>query len=58
MNSEPGALFGVMSMVYQRIYQDYYQTQISGDTEKLLKEFRDADIKQNMKQNPNWKVQK
>lgn len=57
MNSEPGALFGVMTLVYERIYQDYYQTQISGDTKKLLKEFRDADIKQNMKQNPNWKVQ-
>lgn len=56
MNSEPGALFGVMSLVYRRIYEDWYQKPISEDTIKLLDEFREKDIKANNKQNPNWKV--
>lgn len=58
INSEPGALFGVMALVYERIYEDWYETQLSGETTKLLKEFRQKDIQQNQKQNPNWKVKK
>ena len=56
MNSEPGALFGVMALVYQRIYQDWYEKTISDDTVQLLKDFRQKDIEANKKQNPNWKV--
>lgn len=56
MNSEPGALFGVMALVYQRIYQDWYEKPMSKDTIELLKEFREKDIEANKKQNPNWKV--
>ncbi len=58
INSEPGALFGVMALVYERIYEDWYETQLSDETTNLLKEFRQKDIKQNQKQNPNWKVKK
>jgi glutathione synthase/RimK-type ligase-like ATP-grasp enzyme len=58
INSEPGALFGVMALVYERIYEDWYETQLSDETTKLLKEFRLKDIKQNQKQNPNWQVKK
>lgn len=58
INSEPGALFGVMALVYERIYEDWYETQLSGETTKLLKKFRQQDIQQNQKQNPNWKVKK
>jgi hypothetical protein len=56
MNSEPGALFGVMALVYQRIYQDWYEKSMSDDTVQLLKDFRKKDIETNKKQNPNWKV--
>lgn len=56
MNSEPGALFGVMALVYQRIYQDWYEKPMSKDTIELLKQFREKDIEANKKQNPNWKV--
>ena len=56
MNSEPGALFGVMALVYQRIYEDWYEKPMSKDTIELLKEFREKDIEANKKQNPNWKV--
>ena len=58
MNSEPGALFGVMTIVYQKIYEDWYKKPLSEDTVSLLKEFRQKDIEQNTKQNPNWKVKK
>lgn len=58
INSEPGALFGVMTLVYERIYEDWYETQLSDETTKLLKKFRQQDIQQNQKQNPNWKVKK
>ncbi len=58
INSEPGALFGVMALVYERIYEDWYETQLSDETTKLLKDFRQQDIQQNQKQNPNWKVKK
>lgn len=56
MNSEPGALFGVMALVYQRIYQDWYEKPMSKDTIELLKQFREKDIEANKKQNSNWKV--
>ena len=56
MNSEPGALFGVMALVYQRIYQDWYEKSMSDDAIELLKDFRKKDIESNKKQNPNWKV--
>lgn len=56
MNSEPGALFGVMALVYQHIYQDWYEKPMSKDTIALLKEFRQKDIEANKKQNSNWKV--
>ena len=56
MNSEPGALFGVMALVYQRIYQEWYEKSMSKDTIELLKDFREKDIEANKKQNPNWKV--
>lgn len=58
MNSEPGALFGVMTIVYQKIYEDWYKKSLSDDTMSLLKEFRQKDIEQNTKQNSNWKVKK
>lgn len=58
MNSEPGALFGVMTIVYQKIYEDWYKKPLSEDTVSLLKEFRQKDIEQNTKQNSNWKVKK
>ena len=56
INSEPGTLFGVLTLVYARIYTDYYGHQMSKETLKLLKDFREKDIKQNTKQNPNWIV--
>jgi hypothetical protein len=58
MNSEPGALFGVMSIIYQKIFEDYYGKYLSQETIKQLEKFRQDDIKQNTKQNPNWKVSK
>lgn len=56
INSEPGALFGVMTIVYQKIWEDWNKAEMSIDTVKLLKEFRQKDIEQNKKQNPNWTV--
>jgi hypothetical protein len=58
MNSEPGALFGVMTLVYQKIYEDWYKKPLSKDTISLLKEFRQKDIEENKKQNSNWTVKK
>lgn len=58
LNSEPGALFGVMALVYERIYEDWYETQLSVETTEMLKKFRQEDIKQNNKENPNFKVKK
>ena len=58
MNSEPGTLFGVLTIVYQKIYEDYYESPMDPSTIDLLKQYKEADSKQNTKQNPNWKVQK
>lgn len=58
INSEPGTLFGVLALVYAKIYTDYYGKPLSKETLNLLKEFREKDIAQNQKQNPNWKVKK
>lgn len=56
INSEPGALFGVMAIVYQKIWEDWNKEQMPEDTVKLLKKFRQQDIEENKKQNANWKV--
>jgi hypothetical protein len=58
MNSEPGALFGIMAILYQKIYEDYYETQLSQETIDLLKKFKAEDSAQNTKQNPIWKIEK
>ena len=58
MNSEPGALFGIMTILYQKIYEDYYKTELSQDTLDLLKKFKKEDAIQNTKQNSAWKVEK
>jgi len=58
MNSEPGALFGIMTELYKRIYEDYYETELSQETIDLLKKFKAEDSAQNTKQNPIWKLEK
>lgn len=58
INSEPGALFGVMTIVYQKIWEDWNKTSMDEDTVKLLKKFREKDIEENTKQNHNWRVKK
>ena len=58
MNSEPGALFGIMTILYQKIYEDYYEKPLTKDTSDLLKKFKEEDTAQNTKQNPAWKVEK
>ena len=57
INSEPGALFGVMATVYQKIYEDYYDKPLSGEAIKTLEKYREEDTIQNTKQNPNWKTE-
>jgi hypothetical protein len=58
MNSEPGALFGVMAIVYQKIYEDYYEQGMSTSAAEMLKKFRKEDSVQNTKQNSIWKIEK
>jgi glutathione synthase/RimK-type ligase-like ATP-grasp enzyme len=58
MNSEPGALFGIMTELYKRIYEDFYETELSQESIELLKKFKAEDSAQNTKQNPIWKLEK
>lgn len=57
LNTEPGALFGVMAIVYQKIYEDYYDKPLSSEAIKTLEQYRQEDIVQNTKQNPKWKAE-
>jgi glutathione synthase/RimK-type ligase-like ATP-grasp enzyme len=58
MNTEPGPIFGVMALVYRKIYEDWFKEKLTDETIDLLNEYRNNDIKETLKDNPEWSVTK